>query len=180
MSEKSICGSMPWLNRFMPERDQADVAGALAVPEQVALDPVGAGHHGQLRGGHGGAAVVVRVQADRGELAAGELAVEPLDLVGVHVRRGHLDGRRQVEDHLAAVVGLPDVGDGLADLDGELQLGGGEDLRLVLGADDRLVEEFSLCFITSSAPRTAMSLISSLLAWKTTRRNSGATRCRGG
>ena len=34
---------------------------------------------------------------------------------------------------------------------------------------------FSLCFITSSVPRTAMSLISSLLAWKTTRRNSGAS-----
>ena len=63
MSEKSICGSMPWLNRFMPERDQADVAGALAVAEQAALDAVGAGHVAQLGGGDGGAAVVVRVQA---------------------------------------------------------------------------------------------------------------------
>ncbi len=34
---------------------------------------------------------------------------------------------------------------------------------------------FSLCFMTSSVPRTAMSLISSLVAWKTTRRNNGAS-----
>src|SRR5690606_35289767 len=40
--------------------DQVDVAGALAMPEQAALDAVGAGHHGQLGGGDGGAAVVVR------------------------------------------------------------------------------------------------------------------------
>ena len=33
----------------------------------------------------------------------------------------------------------------------------------------------SAYFITSSVPRTAMSLISSLVARKTTRRNSGAS-----
>ena len=97
--------------------DQADVAGALAVAEQAALDPVGAGHHRQLGGGDGGAAVVVRVQADHRVGAPGELAAEPLDLVGVDVGRRDLDGRRQVEDDLAAVLGLPDVGDRLADLD---------------------------------------------------------------
>ena len=45
------------------QRHQADVAGALAVAEQAALDAVGAGHEAQLGGGDGGAAVVVRVQA---------------------------------------------------------------------------------------------------------------------
>ena len=122
------------------EGDQADVAGALAVAEQAALDAVGAGHHRQLGGGDGGAAVVVRVQADGGELAARQLAGEPLDLVGVHVGRGHLDRRRQVQDDLAAVVGLPDVADRLAHLDRERQLGAGEDLGAVLVADDRLAE----------------------------------------
>ena len=44
--------------------DDVDVAGALAVAEQRALDAVGAGHHAELGGGDGAAAVVVRVQAD--------------------------------------------------------------------------------------------------------------------
>ena len=122
------------------EGDQADVAGALAVPEQAPLDPVGASHNRQLGGRHGGASVVVRVQADHGVLATGELPGEPLDLVGVDVRRGHLDGGRQVEDDLAAVVGLPDVGDRLTHLYGERQLGAGEDLRAVLVADHGGVE----------------------------------------
>ena len=46
------------------ERDEVDVAGPLAVPEQAALDAVGAGHHRQLGCRDRGTAVVVRVQAD--------------------------------------------------------------------------------------------------------------------
>ena len=122
------------------ERDQADVAGALAVAEQAALDPVGAGHHRELGRRDRGAAVVVRVQADHRVGAPRELAAEPLDLVGVDVGRGHLDGRRQVEDDLAAVLRLPDVGDRLADLERERQLGRGEDLGAVLVADHGGVE----------------------------------------
>ena len=122
------------------QRDQVDVAGPLAVPEQAALDAVGAGHHRELGRRDRRTAVVVRVQRDRGVLAPGQLAGEPLDLVGVDVRRGHLDGGRQVEDDLAAVLGLPHVGDRLADVDGERQLGAGEDLRGVLVADHGRVE----------------------------------------
>ena len=118
-----------------PQRHQADVAGALAVAEQAALDAVGAGHHRQLGGRDRGATVVVRVQRDRAVLAAGQLAREPLDLVGVDVGRRHLDRGRQVQDDLAARAGLPHVGHGLADVDGELQLGAGEDLRGVLVAE---------------------------------------------
>jgi hypothetical protein len=81
------------------------------------------------------AAVVVRVQADRDVLAVLDVATEPLDLVGVGVRRGHLDRGGQVEDDLAAVLGLPDVHDRVADLDAELQLGAGEDLGAVLVAE---------------------------------------------
>ena len=44
--------------------DDVDVAGALAVAEQRALDAVGAGHHAELGGGDTAAAVVVRVQAE--------------------------------------------------------------------------------------------------------------------
>ncbi len=44
------------------QRDEVDVAGALAVAEQAALDAIGAGHDRQLGGGDAGAAVVVRVE----------------------------------------------------------------------------------------------------------------------
>jgi hypothetical protein len=51
------------------QRDQADVAGALAVAEQAALDPVRAGQHGQLGVGDRGATVVVRVHGQADVLA---------------------------------------------------------------------------------------------------------------
>ena len=44
------------------QRDEADVAGALAVAEEAALDAVGAGHVAELGGGDGGPSVVVGVQ----------------------------------------------------------------------------------------------------------------------
>ncbi|MNT47335.1 hypothetical protein D3C72_1840400 [compost metagenome] len=43
------------------QRHDVDIAGALAVAEQAAFDAVRARHQRQLRGGHRGAAVVVRV-----------------------------------------------------------------------------------------------------------------------
>jgi hypothetical protein len=55
------------------QRDQVDVAGALAVAEQAALDAVGAGHQPELGGGHAGAAVVVRVQRQHDRVAAGQV-----------------------------------------------------------------------------------------------------------
>src|SRR5690606_2199205 len=82
--------------------DQVDVAGALALPEQAALDAVGAGHDGQLGGGHGGAAVVVRVDGQADVLAAGQVAAHPLEPVGVRGGGGTLHGGGQVEDDLAA------------------------------------------------------------------------------
>ena len=118
--------------------DQVDVAGALALPEQAALDAVGAGHQRQLGGGDGGAAVVVRVDRQADVLAAGEVAAHPLEAVGVRGGGGALDGGGQVQDDLAARAGLPDVHDRLADLQREVQLGVGEDLGAVLVAELRL------------------------------------------
>ena len=65
--------------------------------------------------------------------------MHPLDRVGVDIGGGHLDGRGQVEDHLAVGGGLPHLGDGIADLDGELQLGAGVGLGGVLEVDLGLV-----------------------------------------
>lgn len=114
---------------------QAYVAGALAVAEQAAFDPVGARHHRQLGGGHCGAAVVVRVHGQAHILAAGQVAAHPLDLVGVHVRGGALDRGGQVEDDLPVRTRLVDVHDGFAHFECELQLGVDEDLRRVLVAE---------------------------------------------
>ena len=121
--------------------DQADVAGALAVAEQAALDPVGAGQHGQLGVGDRGAPVVVGVHRHADVLAPRQVAGHPLDLVRVHVRGGPLDGAGQVEDDLAARAGLPDVHHRLAGLQGEVELGVHEDLGRVLVAEVGAVAE---------------------------------------
>ena len=89
------------------EGDEIDVAGALAVAEEAALDAVGAGHEAEFGGGDGGAAVVVRVEADDDAVAAREISVHPLDLVGVDVGRGDLDRGREIEDDLALLASRP-------------------------------------------------------------------------
>ena len=62
MSVMSSSGSTPLHEQVHGQVDDVDVAGALAVAEQRALDPVGAGHHAELGRGHRAAAVVVGVQ----------------------------------------------------------------------------------------------------------------------
>ena len=60
------------------------------------------------------------------------MAVHPLDLVGVHVGHRHLDGGREVEDHLLARPRVPRGDHRVAHLAGKLELGGGEGFRAVL------------------------------------------------
>ena len=132
MSEKSISGSMPLREQVEPQRHQVDVAGPLSVAEQRPLDPVGAGHVAQLGGRHSRAPVVVRVQREHDRVAVRQIAGHPLDRVGVHVGRRHLDRRRQVDDRLAVGGRLPHVVDRVADLDRIVELGAGVGLRRVL------------------------------------------------
>jgi hypothetical protein len=112
--------------------DQADVARALAVAEQAAFDPLGAGQQGQLRRRHAGAAVVVGVDRQAHVLAVRQVAVQPLDLVGEDVGQRALDGRREVQDDAPARLRLPHVHHGRAHLEGEVQLGLVEQLGGVL------------------------------------------------
>ena len=141
MSEKSICGSTPWLNRFMPRVTRQTLPGALAVAEQAALDAVGTGQVAQLRGRDGRAAVVVRVQRQDDVLAVAQVAAHPLDRVRVHVRRRHLDGGRQVDDHLAVRRRLQHLQHRVADPQRELQLGAGVGLGRVLVVHVRVRDE---------------------------------------
>jgi hypothetical protein len=117
--------------------DHVDVAGPLAVAEEGPLDAVGAGQHAQLGRRDRAAPVVVRMEGQHDTVAPGDPPQEPLDGVGVEIRRVHLDGGRQVQDELPVGCGLDDVGDRLADLDGELRLGARVALRRVLVEDLR-------------------------------------------
>jgi hypothetical protein len=126
------------------QRHDVDVAGALPVAEQRALDPVGAGHHTQLGGRHGAPAVVVGMERQDDAVAVHDVPVEVLDDVGVDVGRVHLHRGRQVEDQLAIGRRLDDLGDGVTDLDGVVDLRAGEALGAVLvehvGLRDGLLE----------------------------------------
>ena len=112
--------------------DDVEVARALAVAEERAFHAVRSSHQAELGGGDAGAAVVVRVQGDDGHLAVTEMAAEPLDLVGMRVRRAGFDGERQVEDDLALGASAPGLRDRFADLEGVVGLGEHECLRAEL------------------------------------------------
>src|SRR5699024_10986813 len=114
--------------------DQADVAGALTVAEQAALDAVGAGQVAQLGGGHALATVVVRVQGEDDGVAAVQVAVHPLDGVRVDVRGDHLHRGGQVDDDRVLRGRVDDLDDRVADFLGVFDLGAGEGLRGVLPA----------------------------------------------
>ena len=65
-------------------------------------------------------------------IALGDMAAEPLDLIGIHVRRRHFDCRRKIQNRLVLRRGLPHLVHGITDLDGEIELGAGEALGAVL------------------------------------------------
>ena len=117
------------------ERDDVDVSGALTVSEERALDALRPRHQPELGGRDRRAAVVVRMDGEDGGVAPREVAREPLDAVGVHVRGEVLDSRRQVDDHRRLPGRPPCVRDGLADLEREVELGVVEALRRVLEAN---------------------------------------------
>ena len=117
--------------------DDIDIAGALAIAEQRALDPLGARHQRQLRRRDRGAAIVVRMDREDHARAVGDVPAEPFELVGVGVRRRHLDRRRQVEDQPLLGRRLDDVLDRLADLEGEIELGAGEALGRIFELEIR-------------------------------------------
>ncbi len=108
---------------------QVHVAGALAVAQQGAFHPVGAGHHRQFRRRHAAATVVVGVDADQHVLAVTDVVVDRFHLVGEHIGRAHFHGGGQVDDHPLALVRAPHVVDRVDHLNGEIGLGGTEGFR---------------------------------------------------
>jgi hypothetical protein len=148
--------------------DDVEVAGALAVAEERALDAIRTGEQGQLGGGDAGAAVVVRVQRDERAVAAGEVGAHPLDLVGVDVGRGVFDRGGQIEDDLVLDGRLPDVGDRLTDLQGKLELRAGEAFGRIFEAQ-RVPAAISgwACRFTHAVPWVAIGMMSARVALNT-------------
>src|SRR5699024_3495413 len=114
------------------QRDEVDVAGTLAVTEQATLDAVGTRLVTEFGGGDAGAAIVVRVQREDHRVATFQVAVHPLDRVGVHVRCRHFHGGGQVQNHRPHRGGLHDLGDRVADFGCVGEFGAGVGLRGVL------------------------------------------------
>ena len=85
------------------------------------------------------------VHGQRDELAPRQVSRHPLHLVRVDVRGGTFDGCWQVQDDLSVRSRLPDIHDGLADVEGELRFSVNEDLRRVLVAEHCLVTKNFLC-----------------------------------
>ena len=111
-----------------------EIAGALAVAKKRAFDAVCAGHQAEFGGRDACAAVIVCVQRDDRGVALSQIAAEPFDLVGVHIRRRHFDGGGQIQDDLVRFGRLPDIDDGFANFQGILDFGVGEALRGILQA----------------------------------------------
>ena len=132
MLEKSKFGIDALRVQIERQGHDIDVAGALAVAEQGTLDALGARHDGQFRRRDRSTAVVVRMHAQDHAVAPVDMPQEPFDLIGVDVRRRHLDGGRQIQDGLALRRRLPNRVDRIADLHGEIEFGAGEALRTVL------------------------------------------------
>ena len=110
------------------EGHQIDISGALPVTEQASLDAVGAREVTELRGGHRGSAVIVRMQAEQDVLAVIQPTRHPLDRVGVDVRRGHLDSGGEVDDDLTVGSGLEHFDHLVAYFEREFEFSSGEAL----------------------------------------------------
>ncbi len=82
-----------WI-QIQRERDEINITGALAIAKQTTFYAIRTGHYRQFRRCHSGAAVIMRVYADDDGVAVIDVAMHPLNLVGVGIRRAHLHGCR--------------------------------------------------------------------------------------
>ena len=153
----SSSGSTPLREQVQRHGHDVDIAGALAIAEQGAFDPVGAGHQREFRRRDRRAAIVVRVDGKDHARAVGDMPPEPLERVGVGVWRRHLDRRRQVENQPPRGRRLDDVLDRLADVERKIELGAGKTLRRIFEMKIRARVASASAF-TCFAALTAMSV----------------------
>ena len=116
------------------ERHDVHIPSALSVSEDCPLDSVSTGQFAKLCVCHAGPAVIVRMKRKHDVLPVLQIVGDVLDLVCIDTWHGKLHRRRQIDDGLAVRCRLPDIEDGIADLERILRLRPGEALRTVLKA----------------------------------------------
>ena len=109
--------------------DEIRVTGAFAVTKKRALDSVRAGEQAQFRGRNTRSPVVVGMEANSHVRTLWEISAEPLDLVGIDIRRRHFYRRREVDDHVPIRAHAPGLSHGGADFHGEIEFGPRKALR---------------------------------------------------
>ena len=109
--------------KIQAQGQQVNVTGALTLSQEAAFDTVCAGEECKFSTGDTGSTIIVRVNRQRNVLASGKVTRHVLDLVGEDIGGRALNGRGQVEDDLAAILGLPDVHNGFAHFQCEITLG---------------------------------------------------------
>ena len=115
--------------QVQPQRDNVDIAGTLTIAEQRAFHPVSARHQAKFGGGDGASPVIMRMQRQDHRVTPAEIAVHPFNLVGIDVRRRHLDRCRQIDDGGVGGGWLPHIHHRLADIQRVIQLGAGKAFR---------------------------------------------------
>ena len=107
------------------------VARPLSIAEQSALYAISTRHHTKLCRRHSASAVIMGVQRNNQCLAPLYLITEPLDLVSINIRRGHLHGGRQIDDHGVLRRRRQHLVDGITHRDRKIHFGARKALRTV-------------------------------------------------
>ena len=111
--------------------NEVDIASALTIAKQAALDAVAPCQQAQLGCGDSGAAVIMRVQTDNHRFAVRNIAAEILNLIRIDVGHCRLYGGRQVEYDRLFNGRLQDFHNGAANFDAEIQFGSREGFRRI-------------------------------------------------
>ena len=131
------------------EGDDIDVAGALPVAEEGALDAVAACEKSHFAVRNGASAVVVGVEGNDDVFAVLQVFVHVFDLCSIDMGHGMRDGDGEVDDDLIVRSRIPDVENGVGDLKCELGLGTREAFGGILEGDmtlgGRLILLTKLC-----------------------------------
>ena len=128
-------GVNPLRIHIQSEGDDIDVARALPVAEEGALDPFAPCEQAHFAVRHRTTSVVMGVEGKHDVFPVFQVLAHILDLVGVHVGHGMGDGDGQVDDDLILRRGLPNIEHGVADFRRELGLGTRETLGGILEGD---------------------------------------------
>src|SRR6266404_2557816 len=112
-SEHKITGiRMPWMHLKL----------------STLFDSVCTGHKSEFCCRNCGPTIIVGVYAQYQSLAAFDISMYPLNLIGINIRCAHFHGSGQVDDYLPSGGWLPNIYDSLTNLKGIVHFGTGKAL----------------------------------------------------